>query len=233
MSRIVRSSKFRHVFGTPAKKENCYDELKVTRNAWDSNMVCANPLFFAVVWEAAGGGSFAVVPWDQGKPKVSPSMPLVNGHKSPVLDIDFNPFNDNLIASVSEDCTGKIWGIPDGGLKENMTEPLQVLNGHRRKVGSVLFNPIANNIVATSSTDLSVKIWDIERGVAAFSVDGQHTDIIQSKDWSPNGALLATCSKDKKLRLLDPRQQKVASVSIYKCRIARSPSRSTSLLDII
>jgi coronin-1B/1C/6 len=210
MSRIVRSSKFRHVFGTPAKKENCYDDIKATRSAWDSNFIAANPLYFAVLWEAAGGGSFAVIPYDQGRPKVDPKMPLVNGHKGPVLDIDFNPFNDSLIASVSEDCTGKIWGIPEGGLKETMTEPLQVLSGHRRKVGTVLFNPIANNILATSSTDLSVKIWDIEKGTANLSVDGQHTDIIQSVDWNPNGALLATSCKDKKLRLLDPRQQRVA-----------------------
>jgi hypothetical protein len=211
MSRIVRSSKFRHVFGTPAKKENCYDDIKVTRTAWDSNYIAANPLYFAVLWEAAGGGSFAVVPYDQGKPKIHPNMPLVNGHKSAVLDIDFNPFNDNLIASVSEDCTGKIWGIPDGGLKETMTEPLQVLNGHRRKVGTVLFNPVANNILATSSTDLSVKIWDIERGVANLSVEGQHTDLIQAVDWNSNGSMLATSCKDKKLRLLDPRGQRVAS----------------------
>jgi hypothetical protein len=211
MSRIVRSSKFRHVFGTVAKKENCYDDIKVTRTAWDSNYIAANPLYFAVLWEAAGGGSFAVIPWEQGKPKVDPKMPLVNGHKSPVLDIDFNPFNDNLIASVSEDCTGKIWGIPDGGLKEHLTEPLQVLNGHRRKVGTVLFNPVANNIVATSSTDLSVKVWDIERGVSPLSVDAQHTDIIQAVDWSPNGSLIATSCKDKKLRILDPRGKSVVS----------------------
>jgi len=211
MSRIVRSSKFRHVFGQPAKKENCYDDLKTSRTAWDSNYITANPLYFAVLWEAAGGGSFAVIPWDQGKPKVDPKMPIINGHKSPVLDIDFNPFNDNLIASVSEDCTGKIWGIPDGGLKETLVEPLQVLSGHRRKVGSVLFNPVANNIVATSSTDLSVKVWDIQKGTAICSVDAQHTDLIQAVDWNSTGSLLATSCKDKHLRILDPRQNTVVS----------------------
>ena len=28
------------------------------------------------------------------------------------------PFNDNIIASASEDCTVKIWMIKDGGLDE-------------------------------------------------------------------------------------------------------------------
>jgi len=209
MSRFVRSSKFRHVFGNVAKKEECYDDLRITRAAWDSNYAAASPLYFAVLYESGGGGSFIVLPYSQSG-KVDPKSPQVTGHKGVVLDIDFNPFNDSLIASVSEDGTAKIWGIPEGGLKENMTEPLQTLSGHKRKVGSVKFSPTANNILATTSTDYSVKIWDIEKGKDVLSVDGQHADIIQSADWNRNGSLLATSSKDKKIRVVDPRQRKIA-----------------------
>lgn len=42
--------------------------------------------------------------------------PVVSGHKGPVLDIAWCPHNDNLIASGSEDCSAKIWRIPDDGL---------------------------------------------------------------------------------------------------------------------
>jgi len=209
MSRFVRSSKYRHVFGTIAKKEDCFDELKVTRSTWDSNYIAGNPLYLGVILETAGGGSFLVLPFSSNG-KVDPKMPVVAGHKSPVLDIDFNPFNDNLVASVSEDCTGKIWGIPSGGFKETATEPLQTLSGHKRKVGTVKFNPTANNILATTSSDYSVKIWDIEKGKDMFSIDAQHTDIIQSADWNRNGSQLATSCKDKKIRIIDPRTNKVA-----------------------
>jgi len=209
MSRFVRSSKFRHVFGQIAKREDSYDDLRITRTAWDSNYAAGGTLYFAVLYEAGGGGSFIVLPYSASG-KVDPKSPLVTGHKNTVLDIDFNPFNDSLIASVSEDCTGKIWGIPQGGLKENMTETLQTLNGHKRKVGTVKFSPTANNILATTSTDYSVKIWDIEKGKDVLSVDGQHTDIIQAADWNRNGSMLATSSKDKKIRVIDPRQRKIA-----------------------
>lgn len=37
--RFVRASKYRHVFGQPAKRELCYDNIKVTTNAWDSNII--------------------------------------------------------------------------------------------------------------------------------------------------------------------------------------------------
>eukprot|EP01114_Cavostelium_apophysatum_P010861 TRINITY_DN24_c0_g1_i1.p1 TRINITY_DN24_c0_g1~~TRINITY_DN24_c0_g1_i1.p1 ORF type:complete len:451 (-),score=132.88 TRINITY_DN24_c0_g1_i1:101-1453(-) len=213
MSRVVRSSKYRHVFGQPFKKEECYDELKVTRNAWDSNYVAASPLYFGVIWEGAGGGSFAVIPWSLSG-KVDPKLPLITGHKNPILDIDWNPFNDSMIASASEDCYVKIWGIPEGGLKENMSDPLQTLSGHKRKVGTVQFNPVANNVLATSSADYSVKVWDIEKGTAMNSIDAQHSDIINSSDWNTNGSLIVTTSKDKKIRVIDPRANSVVQEAV-------------------
>jgi len=213
MSRVVRSSKYRHIFGKVHKKEDCYDDLKVTRSAWDSNFITANGLYFATILESGGGGAFAVIPHTL-KGKVDPKLPTVTGHKSPVLDIDFNPFNDSLIASVSEDCTGKIWGIPSGGLTANMNDPLQTLNGHKRKIGCVKFNPTANNILATAASDFAVKVWDIEKGKDVLSLEAQHGDLIQSIDWNYNGSLLATSCKDKKIRILDPRQQTVISENL-------------------
>ena len=133
VSRFVRASKFRHVFGTPNKKEQCYDNLKVTRSAHDANQLKVNPLFFALNWEAAGGGAFCVWPLD--KPgKLPNEAPLFVGHTNTVLDTDFNPFNDYVIASCSEDCKVMVWSIPEGGPTENVTTPALVLNGHGRKV---------------------------------------------------------------------------------------------------
>jgi len=207
--KVVRSSKFRNVFGTAPKKEHAYDGVKVSRSAWDSNKIKVNPKFVAVMWEASGGGAVGVVPLEmQGK--ISPNLPLITGHKAEVLDIDFNPYNDNLLASASEDTYVKIWALPDGGLKESLTTPAQTLSGHRRKVGTTDFNPAAANVLATSSADLEVKVWDIEKGSAICTVGG-HTDIIQTAAWSYDGSQIVTASKDKKVRLLDPRAGKAVS----------------------
>ena len=59
---FVRSSKFRHVFGSGAKKELCYEGIKVTKNSHDANYCAVNPKFLAVVVESAGGGAFIVLP---------------------------------------------------------------------------------------------------------------------------------------------------------------------------
>ena len=48
-------------------------------------------------------GAFAVIPHGvQGK--MTEALPLFNGHTAGVLDTDFNPFNDHIVASASEDC---------------------------------------------------------------------------------------------------------------------------------
>jgi coronin-1B/1C/6 len=210
MSRVVRASKFRHVFGQQAKNEECYLNLNVTRSAWDANFIRGNPKFFAVAWEAGGGGALAVIPNDQQGKQAQQNFPLLAGHKGAVLDLDFNPFNDNLIASVSEDANVMIWGVPDGGLTKTVTEPLQTLQGHKRKVGTANFNPVASNVLATSSSDFTVKLWDIEKGLNIFTVDG-HADIIQSLDWNLNGSQIATTCKDKKARVFDPRTKEIAA----------------------
>jgi coronin-1B/1C/6 len=210
MSRIVRSSKYRHVFGTVAKKEECYDELKITRNSGDSNFISASATYFAVCLEAAGGGAFAVIDY-KNVGKFNPNAPIVNGHKAAVIDLDFNPFNDSMIASGSEDCTAKIWTIPQSGLTENLSNPSQTLTGHKRKLLNVKFHPVANNVLATSSTDFSVKVWDIEKGNTICSLEAQHSDLIGCVEWKYNGSLIATSCKDKKVRIFDPRTNSISA----------------------
>lgn len=53
-----------------------------------------------------------------------------------------------------------------------------------------------------------MKLWDVEYGAANLTL--KHNDIVQSLSWSPDGALLVTTSRDKKLRVWDVRQEKPA-----------------------
>lgn len=205
MARFVRSSKYRHVFGSGAKHEFQYDNLRVSKSAWDTNKVAASTRYVAANWEAGGGGQFVVI--DRNAPgKLKSGAPLVCGHKAAVLDIDFNPFNPSVVASVGEDGYGYVWSIPDGGFTSNVQvgDAAQTLKGHRRKVGTVNWHPTASNILATSSTDYSVKVWDINTGTAVSDVSG-HSDNIGAVAWNYDGSMMATACKDKKARLIDPR----------------------------
>ena len=39
-----------------------------------------------------------------------------------VIFLKFNPFHLNMLATGSDDSSIKIWNLPEGGLKEEMTE---------------------------------------------------------------------------------------------------------------
>ncbi|KAF2105892.1 actin-binding protein-like protein [Lophiotrema nucula] len=211
--RFVRASKYRHVFGRGTKKEQAYDNLRISKNAWDTNLIKANPEYISVNWEASGGGAFAVIPVKE-KGRLPEQIPLFRGHTAAVLDTDWSPFNDSLIASASDDGKVFIWKVPEGFTLYTDAEevpdvaPAARLSGHMRKVGHVLFNPAAENVLASASGDYTVKLWDVGAGAAKLNL--RHKDIVQSLSWSADGALLVTTSRDKKLRIWDVRQEKPA-----------------------
>ncbi|OAQ89210.1 actin-binding protein [Purpureocillium lilacinum] len=209
--RFVRASKYRHVFGKSTRKEFCYDNLHISRNAWDTNLVKVNPEYLSVNWDASGGGAFAVIPLSE-KGKLPDQIPLFRGHTAAVLDTDWSPFNDRIVASASEDGKVFLWEVPnDFTLYTDAEEivdvaPVSKLGGHSRKVGQVLFNPAAENVLASASGDFTVKIWDASTGQSPLTL--RHGDIVQSLSWSAAGNMLVTTSRDKKIRVWDVRQEK-------------------------
>lgn len=203
MSRFVRASKVRHVYADAAKDEDCYTGLKLSTATGDHNYIKANCKYFAVALSVGGGKGLAVHDLEKTG-KFGSSVPCFTGHHDKVLDFDFNPFNDQIIASGSEDCTVKVWRVPDEGMTENISEAEVSLEGHQRKVAHIKFHPTANNVVASASSDMSVKIWDAEAGGELASLEG-FANLIQDVAWSRNGDLLATSCKDKALRMFDVR----------------------------
>ncbi|KAJ6446498.1 peptidoglycan binding domain-containing protein [Purpureocillium lavendulum] len=200
-----------HVFGKSTRKEFCYDNLHISRNAWDTNLVKANPEYLSVNWDSSGGGAFAVIPLSE-KGKLPDQIPLFRGHTASVLDTDWSPFNDSIVASASEDGKVFIWEVPDDFTLYTDAEeivdvaPVSKLGGHSRKVGQVLFNPSAENVLASASGDFTVKLWDVNTGQSPLTL--RHGDIVQSLSWSAAGNMLVTTSRDKKIRVWDVRQEK-------------------------
>ncbi|XP_076259634.1 coronin-2B-like isoform X4 [Rhynchophorus ferrugineus] len=221
----VRSSKFRHVYGEPAKRDKCYENIQITKNAHDSQFCAVNPKFLAVVTEVAGGGAFIVVPLTcTGRLDFNASK--VTGHSGPILDIKWNPFNDNVIASCSDDCTIKLWHIPDGGLAVHLNDWLVELQGHKRRVAYIEWHPTAENVLFSAGFDHLVIVWNIEKGEAINVIDC-HRDAIHSMSLNRDGSLLATTCKDKKLRVIEPRSGIVKSEGI--CHEGSKASKVTYL----
>lgn len=210
--RVVRSSKFRHVYGQALKREQCYDNIRVSKSSWDSTFCAVNPKFLAIIVESAGGGAFIVLPHNKVG-RIAADHALVGGHKGPVLDIAWCPHNDNVIASGSEDCVVKVWQIPDGGLSRTLTDPVVDLVYHQRRVGLVLWHPSALNVLLTAGSDNLIVIWNVGTGEVLVRMEC-HPDTIYSACWNWDGSQLVTTCKDKKIRILNPRSGEILNEAI-------------------
>lgn len=198
---VKRVSKYNHVFGANAKKDQCYENIRISKSSWDNTFSDVNPSFLAIITE--NSGAFLVVPLSKNG-RVAADAPLVSGHKSAVLDIAWCPHNDSVIASASEDCHVKVWQIPEGGLKATMTECVVDLAGHQRGVRLIKWHPSAQNILLSAGSDDQIMIWNVGTGEAltSFSMPSQ----VFSASWSWKGFELAITCKDKKLRIVDARK---------------------------
>lgn len=205
--RFVRSSSFRHVFGSPAKPTEQYTKLNVAFNG-DGNFVAGNGEFIAFATRGGGGPVQILNASAVGRAPLS--APKLTVHKAKVLDFAFNPFNDNLIATGGEDCYIKLSQIPEGGLKENLTTAAVSFAGHEKKITNLRWHPTANNILTSASHDRTVKLWDASTGSEVLSYDG-FEDTVFNFDYNRNGSQLAVISKDKKIRLYDPRDSKTVT----------------------
>lgn len=148
--------------------------------------------------------------------KLPDLIPLFRGHTATVLDTDWNPFDDSIIASSSDDGKIAIWKVPEDYkiIYEDPEEikdiaPIKKLSGHSRKVGHIQWHPVAKDILASSSADYTVKIWNVESGEAIYTLP--HKDLVTSFAFNHDGSLLVTACRDKKLRVWDIREEKIIS----------------------
>ena len=204
--RFVRASSYRHVFGQPAKPENTFKGAEVNC-AGDGEFIASNGKFMAFACRG-GGGPVGILRNDQPGRISRPKK--IDVHRARVLDFDFNPFDNHLLATCAEDNYVKLSKIPEGGLTEDIKTPLVSMQGHEKKVIGLKFNPVSSNILASVGFDHKLKVWDVESGQAALEYDTQHGDALNHVRWSYDGSQLATTCKDKKVRIFDPRDQKVA-----------------------
>ncbi|CAE6967054.1 Coro6 [Symbiodinium sp. CCMP2456] len=212
--KVVRDSKFRHVFGNATKES--FQDLRLSSKPLETTGIRGNSKFVCFPWESGGGGTLAVIPATQFG-RLPRETPLVAGHTGGIMDFEFSPFDDHLLLSASEDLTMKLWQIPSDGLKQHLKEPLLTLEGHGKKVSFSTFNPCASNIVASTAFDLTCKVWNLTEQEASFSIPVPEQ--VMHIKWNYTGSLLAVTCKDKKLHIVDPRQSKMTAA----CKICDGP----------
>eukprot|EP01137_Pigoraptor_chileana_P029063 Opistho-2@13765 len=204
---VKRQSKYNHIEGIPLHKKNNIDGIVGLSPALpgEANVLEANSKYVAIPLSGPGG-QVCVLPLAPN-PRVGNSPPVLqNG--SAVLDFALDPFDDSVVVVACEDSSLRVWRIPEGGLKETISEPILRISGHRQKINVIRFHPTARNVVATAGYDFAIKLWDLSNGNELVTIDG-HTDQLLGMEFSPDGKHLATVCKDKFLRIFDARSGKL------------------------
>lgn len=208
MAKVVRNSKFRHLFGTAFQLRDCYGDIRIGQCSFESNVLKANADFFALPW--ATPGSVVVVPLEQ-KGAVHEETPLIlDEDKETINELNFAPTNNFVLATAHQNGSAKLWTIPQGGLTSNIENPTVVINASPKRLLYVDFHPLASDVVITAAADFEVKLWDANSaGAEKLAIPKVHKGIITSVAWNLDGSLFATSCKDKTLRVIDPRSNSV------------------------
>lgn len=152
----------------------------------------------------AGAGGVVNISRLDNPGRVDKNAPYLSVHRAKVMDSQWHPFNQSMIATASDDCTIKLSVIPEE-FTANVTEAAATLTGHQKKVTLIDWNKSATNILASVSLDRSCKVWDVaaQTEVSGYQVEAQTN--FNSCLWSYDGSRVATTAKDGILRLWDPR----------------------------
>ena len=96
------------------------------------------------------------------------------GHAFDVLQAEYSP-NGAMIASVSADCTAKIWSV------EKFPQCLAVLNeeknGHKESVKGCSWDPFGTYL-ATQGSDRTAKIWKTDSWECVFTLSDPFKEVV-------------------------------------------------------
>ncbi|KAG2114589.1 uncharacterized protein F5147DRAFT_821859, partial [Suillus discolor] len=185
--------------------------MKVSGSTWDTNLVSASGHYISVNWNAFGGGPFTILPLPSTFAaipnfpyKLPEVIPLACSHTAPILDTDWSPHNDFIIALGGEDSKVMIWKVESSAFEDwgqdhwvpvNF-DPVAHINASPHKIGQVLFHLTTSNILISASSEYTVKLWDFADTDHTRSVLTRHKDTIQHLAFNPAGTPMTMTCRD-------------------------------------
>jgi len=214
-TRSVLDSKFaqsiyRHATGhEPNSQHLTWYDLQLSESMPLNLNLSANNKFIALPWKTGGGSAVAIL--DANKPgrAIHKEVKCVRGHKSQVIGFELNKYDEGLLATASPEGTVRVVRLPEGGLKADIEscEVEFVVDG---KVSFVRWHPYVADVLVVGNSGYDghqVHFYDVKEQSEKL--------VLTTEDWAYDisfgidGKLVALACKDKKVRIMDPRENKL------------------------
>mmetsp|Transcript_86198 Transcript_86198/g.248907 ORF Transcript_86198/g.248907 Transcript_86198/m.248907 type:complete len:467 (+) Transcript_86198:127-1527(+) len=150
---------------------------------------------------ASGSEDTTVCVWDVNTANngVCQATSIFKGHTDVVEDVDWHHKDSNMLCSVGDDGSLRLWDLRDPSKPIHLVE-----KAHDSDVNCVSFNPKNEFILATGSADKTIGIWDIRNLKQRTHTLAGHTDQVYMVDWSPfNESILGSASADRRVGIWD------------------------------
>lgn len=209
-------SKYKNVAPKIVKKEQILTGVSTNRlsNTIGSLINCSlNHITFAI--DHAGSGSVCTIRHDDlaKRPTFSnDNQCTTHCHSGQITDIQYNTFNDKIVATCGYDSQIKLWEVQDEGIIN--LKQVSNLNLNENRSDCVQWNPNVDNVLVSSSLN-TIYLWDVETGKNVNALRN-HTEAIQSLSWKRDGSMLVTTSKDKTMQIVDPRNNSTSENLLFE-----------------
>ena len=171
-------------------------------------------------------------------------------NRAPIMDLQFDPFNDDRILCALSSGLIKVWDIseadyctnrvppriqPEPGMRNVITEddnkystlskltPTIELKCQIPKIAIIRFNPVVANVVAVAGCNGALLIINLETGDELFKAN-YHKAAIVSLSWSFDGTRLITADRDNVFVLADIRKgdNGIIKQTVFKAKSPRA-----------
>jgi len=182
---------------------NIFSNCSISSISTDGRLMAINDKYLAISWITKG--NINVV--DQNNPRnlAFNNYGMLKSENSSILDMEFSPFDSNILAYSNENGSVFLTNIKDehNELKYNHN----IYKKLTKKINFVGFNPITSNIMCSCNMNGELHIWD-SKEFKTF-VEYKTNNYPNAINWSPCGDLIGIGTKTRLFNVYDPRNKNI------------------------